>query len=199
MSALTKKRLSDLTDEIEKLNGNVTNSKPKVKKEEIAKLDCIISVGYKSNNLHHVIEKVFELLKLPCVDLQPSMVIYGGVYYNELATIPVIYKRPDFELHKWYKSRANSNYNVDINDAYVNNDNTCIIVCFSLFGEQVQLVALNTKGLTTGVQKRQIHDPKIYKCIKFDEPVKICVETYIDNGFKFKHDKYSSWSIHSYH
>lgn len=199
MSKLSKTQLDNFTKEIEKLNGTIVDVKSKIKKDEDEKIECIISVGYKCNNLHPVIEKVFELLQLPCVDLQPTMVIYGGIYYNELTSVPIIHRRSDFELHKWSKSHTNSNYNVEINEAYVNNDNTCIIVCFRLLGEQVQLVALNTKGLTTGVQKRQINDPKIYKCIKFDKPVSIFVETYVDTGFKWRHDKYSNWVIRSYH
>lgn len=201
MSKFNQKQQTGLSEEIEKillLESKSKKQKPiKLNPDEQLRHECIISVGYKTDDIGPIVEKVNEMLKENIII--PKNITYGGVYYNELTTGQKLYQQSDYYLESWYKRYSNYKYDIEISEAYVNNDNTCIIVKFRVNGEEVKLIALNIKGLTSGVQKRQIHDTNIYKCVKFDEPVKISLETYADRGFKTRYCKYSSWTLETSH
>lgn len=206
MAKYSKEQQLAFAEELAKLS----SAKPKITKQPIVEPvkqthACIISVGYKCDNFRNVIEKtlVGALGAAGAVEtinvVDTGKTIYGGIYYGQDTGAPNIEKKSDFDLERWYNSHTGTLYDTDVSGAYVNNDKTCIVVKIKIMGEEIRFVVLNTNNLTTGVQKRQIHDTKVYTYIEFAEPVKITLETYIDRGFKTRSNKYEKWTIVANH
>ena len=201
MSKIGKKYSStqkdDFVKEIEQLS-LLSIDKKKIQEPVIVKKPCIISVGYKTDDLDCIVKKVLEILEIENIIIIKST-IYSGLFYNILTKAPNIYKKSDYELERWYNSHSATKYNCEIIGAYVNNDNSCIIVNIILNGDDVRLFALNTNNLSTGVQRRQVNDKKIYTYISFKESIQIMLEAYIDRGFVSKDNFNSTFILETCH